>query len=327
MAINILEAARLAANNGEYKKAGVLQTFAQQSMLLSAIPTPTINGNSYSWTREAVLPTVSFRQINEGYTEDVGATEKLTETLKAVGGDLDVDNYHVETGGSQIRTTHEMMKAKSLAQQIGYTLIKGAVIGGGNLSVSNETFDGLQIRYGGGAGGSGGAAVDTSGVNGGQLLANDASGAALSIAKLDEAIQKVDNPTHLLMAKKMRINITSLLRNSASISTGRDEFGRLVQTYNGIPILDADQNGDLAGLAFDEYDGSSDVNTSIYCLDLSESGLHMIQSPAGVSVRDLGEQESKPVWRTRVEWYCGLVDEMPRCVSRLYNITDATAVA
>ena len=48
---------------------------------------------------------------------------------------------------------------------------------------------------------------------------------------------------------------------------------------------------------------------------------------AAVEVRDLGEQDSKPVFRTRVEWYCNVVDIHPRCVARLYDISDATAIA
>lgn len=320
MAVNILEYARLAANNGEFKKAGILMTFAEKSPLLLAIPTPTIQGSAYSWTRESALPSVTFRALNEAYTESTGSTEKLTETLKAIGGDLDVDNYLIETNGAAIRTVHEMMKAKALAQQIGYTLVKGAVITGGGATGDGESFDGLQTRYGGGFGST---AVSTSGANANQLVANNGASDALSLAKLDETIQKVDNPTHLLMAKKMKVNMTTKLRNSASITTDRNVFGQLVTSYNGLPILEADVNGDQAAIGFNE---NNDSTTSIYALSLSEDGLHMIQSPAGIRVTDLGEQDSKPVWRTRVEWYCAMVDEGPRCVARCYNIADLAAV-
>lgn len=320
MAINILEAARLAANGGEFKKAGILKTFADRSPLLAAIPTVSIQGHAYSWLREASLPSVTFRSLGESYTESSGTTEKLTETLKILGGDLDVDNFHVETGGPAIRTTHEMMKATALAQKLGYTLIKGAVITAGGATADSESFEGLQARYGGGFGST---AVSASGPNAAQLVANNGASDALSLAKLDEAILKVENRTHLLMCQKMLVNITTKMRNSASITTSRNEFGQLVTSYNGIPILIADQNGDQAGLGFNE---NNDSTTSIYVLELSEMGLHMIQSPSGIRVTDLGEQDSKPVWRTRVEWYCGLVDEGKRCVSRVYNVADLPAV-
>jgi len=47
----------------------------------------------------------------------------------------------------------------------------------------------------------------------------------------------------------------------------------------------------------------------------------------GVQVRDLGEQNAKAVRRTRVEMYANIADIHPRCVSRLYDITDAVAIA
>lgn len=322
MAINLIEAARLAANNGETKKAGIIYTFAQQSMLLQAIPTVSIAGNSYSWTREAALPTVGTRGVNEAYTESAGSTVTLSEPLKMYGGDLDVDNFIVQTGGSVARTTHEMMKAKALAQAIGYAIVKGSVNTEGGATADSKGLHGLQARYGGGFGGT---AVSTSGPNAGQLVANTGASDALSLAKLDEAIMKVDRPTHLLMPKKMRINIKTLLRGSASLSMTTDEFGGPVDVYNGLPILDADINGDQAGIAFNE--GASSNRCSIYAVSLAADGLHLIQNGGGVSVRDLGEQDSKPVWRTRAEWYIGLVDEFPRCVSRLYQIADSAAVA
>ena len=42
---------------------------------------------------------------------------------------------------------------------------------------------------------------------------------------------------------------------------------------------------------------------------------------------DLGEQNSKPVFRTRVEWYPGMVIEHPRAAARLYGVKDAAIVA
>lgn len=312
MAVNLLEMARLAENGGETKRAGIIMTFAEQSPLLRAISTTSIQGSAYSWVREASLGSVGFRQVGEAYAESTGTTEKLTETLKLIGGDLDVDNFLVETGGAVIRTSQEMMKAKALARQIGYSLIKGDAITSTATAYDRDGLHGLEARTGG---------LNPT-ANSSNILDN--GNAALSVKNLDVAIQAVDNPTHLVMAKKMRVNLTAFLRNSSSITTDRNEFGQLVTSYQGLPILDADVNGDLAALAFNEDGGS---NTSIYVLDLTESGVHMIQSPMGIRVTDLGEQDSKPVWRTRVEWYCGLADEGARGVARLFGITDATATA
>lgn len=320
MAITLPEFARIAANGGETKKAGVLMTFAEQSPLLRAIPIPSITGNAYKWTRESQLPEVGFRAINAPYAESTGSTEEVFESLKDVGGDLDVDNYYVETGGAAIRTTQELMKARALAQRIGFTLVKGSLLTAGGATGDPLAFDGLQARYGAGFGS---GTINTNQRTATQLVENTGASQALSLVRLDEAILRVDRPTHLLMPKKMSINMATLLRNSASISQSKDEYGNLVMAYQGLPILWADINGDQASIGFNE---NNDSSASIYVLNLSEDGLHMIQSQSGVSVRDLGEQDAKPVWRTRVQWLCGLVDEHPRCVARLWHIADLPAV-
>lgn len=322
MAVNLLEQARIAANNGEDKRAGIIMTFAEQSQLLAAIPTVSIMGDAKSWRKEASLGSVAARAVNEGYTESHGETELVAEPLKLYGGDLDVDNFIVSTGGPEARTTQEMMKAKAMARQIGYDLVKGSTTTAGGATANPKSINGLQARYGGGFGGT---AVSTAGPTAGQLLANNGASDALSISRLDRAIMLVDNPTHLLMPKVLTVHMKTFLRSSASMSYTEDAFGRRIDTYNGIPILWADQNGDQASIAFDE--GASSNRASIYVLSLGQDSLSLIQSGGGVRVADLGEQHSKPVWRTRVEWYIGLADMFPRAVARLHQIADIPAVA
>ncbi len=320
-ALTLVEAARLAANNGEDKRAGFLMTFAERSPLLAATPIEQIQGSAMAFTRSASLGSVAFRGVNQTYTPNNGATEELKYSLKAVGGEIDVDTMIVATGGTTARTTHEMMKAAAMAQSIGYHMVKGSLTTQGGATATPYAWDGLQAQYGGGFGST---AVSDTGPNAGQILLNT-GGAGLSIASLDEAIQLVDNPTHLLMPKKQAINITSYLRNSASIQTSRDEFGRIVQTYNGLPILHADINGDTAALAYDENNSTS---TSIYVLSLRPEACHLIEGGGGMSVNDLGMIDSAPVWRTRLEWFLGFVPTMgPRDVARLYGITNVIAIA
>jgi hypothetical protein len=316
MALTLIQSAQLAANNGEFKRAGVLTTFARSSPLLAAMPMVQVAGNSYAWTREVSLGSVGFRAVNGVLAESAGATEQRSVGLKIIGGDLDVDNFLVQSHGPTIRSAHEEMKAALLAQTISHQIIKGRT------SSDVNGFDGLQSRYGGGFGGS--VAVDA-GENAGQIILNNATGAALSIKNLDEAITLVENPTHLLMSRMMKVLLTAYLRNSSSISTSRDEFGRIITSYAGLPILEADQLGITSGLeqlAFNEGTGSASTNTSIYVLSLSDMGLFMATN-GGVTVRDLGELNTKPCFRTRVEMYANLVDAHPRCVARVAHISNA----
>jgi hypothetical protein len=203
------------------------------------------------------------------------------------------------------------MKIKALAQTIGHKMVKG------DSSTDPKEFDGFQKR-----------AVGLQLVDAGATSGGD----ALSLAKLDEAIDRTDSPTHLLMSKAVR----SLL-NTASKSTtlagfitfDKDDFGRRIAMYNDLPILIADGNADLfATLGFDEANpgGGSSVGTSIYVLSLNESGVIGIQS-GEMQVTDLGELEGKPVFRTRVEWYVAQSMRGPRSITRLRGIKAAPVVA
>jgi hypothetical protein len=323
MAVSLYQSALIAQNNGEFKKAGILQTFAQASPLLAAMPLVSVAGNSYAWTREANLGSVGFRAINAALAEGAGSVETRSVALKIIGGDLDVDNFLIQAHGPATRSAHETMKATLLAQTVAYQVIKGSTTAAGGATADANGFDGLQARFGGGFSGS---TVVDGGENADQIIENNGASQALSMMKLDELIQSVDSPTHLLMAKKMKVNMMAFLRNSSAVTMTKDEFGRLVTTYNGLPILEADVLGTSSGLQQLGFNENADSSTSIYCLSLSDMGLHMVQN-GGVQVRDLGEQDSKPVHRTRVEWYCNVVDAHPRCVARLYHIDDRIAVA
>jgi len=322
MAVSLYQSALTAEANGQYKKAGVIKTFVETSPLLAAMPMLPIAGNSFAWTRQVSLGTAGTRAVNGSYSESVGAVEQRSVGLKIIGGDLDVDQFLLATHGPEHRAIQEQAKAALIAQTISWQIIKGSVTAAGGATADANGIDGLQVRYGGGFGST---AVVDGGENAAQIFANSGAGDALSLRDLDTVIQATENPTHLLMAKKMRVNLTAKLRNASSISVTRDEFGRIVTSYQGLPIIDADVLGTVSGLEQLGFNENNDSTTSIYVLSLSDMGLAMVTN-GGVQVRDLGEQNAKAVQRTRVEMYCNLVDMHPRCVSRLYNIADAVAV-
>jgi hypothetical protein len=59
---------------------------------------------------------------------------------------------------------------------------------------------------------------------------------------------------------------------------------------------------------------------------MGDASLQGIQNGV-VDVRDLGELETKPVFRTRVEWYNGIALYKARAVARLQGIKNAAIVA
>jgi len=301
MALTLVEAAKLAANNGETKKAAIIEIFAAESDLLRTMPMLSIQGNSYAYNVEATLPGIAFRGINGSFSESTGIINPQSEALKIAGGDLDVDTALVKTMGASVRGYHEAAKARALAREISYILLEGAA------ATSPTEFDGLKAR------------VPTTGA---QAVENNGASDALSMRKLDEAIDKCDNPTHIIMNKAMLRNIKAFFRaGTNNIEMMEDEFGRPLTSYAGLPILVSDRSGDRAALGFTESS-----KTSIFVVNMGVNTYHGIQN-GGIEIRDLGELQTAPKFRTRVEWMCGQVIEHPRAVSRVWKIADLQAVA
>ena len=309
MALTLLEASKL--NPGDVVRNGVIEMFARSSDLLRVMPFVDIPGGSFHYTQEGRLPGVAFRGVNQAYAESTGIVVPQVEVLRIAGGDLDVDNAIIKMHGEGVRTTHEAMKVKALALYLGKKFIKGD-----SLTDALE-FDGLQNR-----------------ITGSQLVAAGSTngGDALSLIKLDAAIDAVDFPTHLIMSKAMVRRLTQAARNTSVggyITYGLDEFGRRVTMYNDLPILVLDHDDVGARvLDFNEVGpgGSTATATSIYVVNFSEGMIQGLQNGV-MDVRDLGEIDSKPVWRTRVEWLVGLATMHGRAASRLWGISDAAVTA
>jgi hypothetical protein len=307
MALNLVEASKIALGRDEVLKASLMELYARNSEIVAILPFETISGNALSFNREKTLPGAGFRGINEGYTESTGTVERVTESLAIAGGDLDVDKFLIDTAGADQRSIQEALKVKSLSLSLGKTFVKGDVIS------APKSFNGLQVR-----------------LTGNNLLAAGAtsSGDALSLAKLDQLIDNVEDPTHLVMNKAMRRRLTSAARDTAVggfITYTTDIWGRQVTKYNDLPIicLDKDEtNSDI--LPFTEVcpGGGSNLGVSVYCLSVGSDGVVGLQN-GDMNVRDLGELEAKPVFRTRIEWYVTLALMRPRCATRLWGVKDA----
>lgn len=308
MALTLLEAAKL--NPGEVIRNAVIEMYAGSSDILATLPFENIQGNALSYNRESSLPGVGFRGVNEAYTPSTGVLNPITERLVIAGGELDVDKFIIKTMGENQRSVQEQMKVRSLSLAWTRKFIKG------DTASDVREFDGLQTR-----------------VTGNQVLSagSTANGAALSLAKLDEAIDQTLDPTHLIMSKAMARKFSAAARSTSVggyVTWDKNELGQRVLAYNDLPILTVDlDNTSTAILGFTEAAASgTDTATSIYVVSMTANGLQGIQN--GIpDVTDLGELETTPAFRTRVEWYNGIAIYNGRAVTRLKHIGDKAIVA
>lgn len=311
-AMTLIEAAKAAALQGDTVKAAVITMYAERSDILAAMSVEGIMGGAVKFTQEGDLPTTAFRAINEAFTANNGTLNPQTEALFAAGGDLDVDMFILQTQGENVRGQHVGMKSKALAVGVTNQIITGST------TTDARGFNGFQVR-----------------ATGGQLIDNGttAGGAALSLKKLDETIDSVDGPTHLIMNRTMRRKFQAASRASTSgvgsnIMLTTDPFGKPQLSYAGLPILVGyPQNKNTRILPFTEAATSGgSTATSIYCANLGADAVRLITN-GGIDVRDLGELETTPAKRTRVTWNVGLMVPSEFHLARLYHIGDLDIAA
>lgn len=308
MALTLVEAAKL--ETGDAVRSAIIELYAGSSSILANLPFENIAGNALKYNREGALPGVGFRGVNEAYTPSTGILNPITESLVIAGGDLDVDKFIVDTMGANQRSTHEAMKVRALGLAWTAKFIKG------DTASDPREFDGLQVR-----------------VTGNQKIVagSTANGSALSLAKLDEAIDQTLNATHLIMNKAMARRLSAAARLTTVggyVTYTQDAFGRRVMNYNDLPILTVDlDNAGTSILPFTEAASSGTATaTSIYVVAMGADGVTGLQN-GGMDVRDLGELQTSPVYRTRVEWYNGIAVFNGRAATRLWSIGDLAVVA
>jgi hypothetical protein len=315
-ALTLIEASKLYAQRGEDFRAAIVEMFASSNPIMMNMPFETIQGTALAFSREASLPGIAFRGVNESFTPSAGVVQNLTEALCLGGGAVDVDRFIVENLGESARATHERMKIKALTQDFMRAFFKG------DSSSNNKEFDGLQKR-----------------LTGNQVISNKraaspAGGEVLSLAKLDEAIDAVYNPTHILMNKALKRRLKAAARAtgvSGTINFDVNEMGAEIMFYNGLPVVAIeDANGGDTILPFSEAAsdaGGSSVNTSIYIVSFGPMMLTGIQGAAQLVPTDIGKLESGAAYRTLVDWDVSFVLWHGRAAARLRDIIDGACVA
>lgn len=298
MAVTLAQAA-LASEN--MLQRGVLKTFTVSSPVLDRIPLLDINGNAYAYNAEATLPGVEFRAVNAAYTESTGTIAQTTVALVILGGDADVDRFIVQTRGNvnDQRGIQTEMKSKSLAFKWQDTFING------DTAVDANSFDGLKKLLTG-------TQVIAAGTNGLAVVGADDNARQTFLDQLDSLMAAVPGgPDALYMNASILGKVRSSIRRLTIGTTDKDDIGRLVDFYNGVPMYDIGTKADGTNIIPQtEVQGTSGATaSSIYAVKFSgnesANGVAALNN-GGIDVRDLGEQDTKPVLRTRIEWYTGL---------------------
>lgn len=266
----------------------VIDMFRRSSLLLDRLTfdnaiSPGTGGSTlaYGYIQLKTPSTAAVRAINSEYTAGEAKREKKTTNAIIMGGSFQVDRVLQNTSGAVDELAFQAeQKIKATANYFHNCVINGTSAATGTGYVVN-TFDGLAKLL------SGTSNEFTSGVDITTSAAMDANANAF-LDEMDGLLAAIDGtPSMLLMNTAMLIKARSIARRAGYYERTKDDFGRFVETYGGIPMVDLGKyyNGtasvDVVGTS--AASSTAAGTTAIYAVSLGLDGFHGI-SPTGTGV-------------------------------------------
>lgn len=303
MAVTLAQAA---AVEPDPVRRGAIETMHAVSNVFDRLPIESIQGNAYSYDTEGALPGTGFRSVNEAYVESTGVINMDTESLVILGGDADVDRFLEKTFGAS--------RGSLMAQQVKMKLTSshGTFVDAmfnGDANVDPKSFEGLRKR-----------------LIGKQVLDSEHGyGSELFLDDLDLLFAQVQGgaPDVVYCPQEIIARLKSLGRKVGGAEyinseiTGKREF-----TWNGVPFIDPGEHwSGRRILGFDTTVGS-DLYAIKFANSFNDVGVMGI-SNGGLQAYNLGELQEKPAYRTRIEFYCGLVVQGGKAAARLRGVKAA----
>lgn len=198
-----------------------------------------------------------------------------------MGGSFEVDRVLQNTSGAVDELAFQaQQKIKATSNYFHNLVINGTSAASGAGFVTN-TFDGLRKLL---TGTSNALTTDIDLSSAAKLDSNSNA----FIDQLDQLVHAIDGETSmLLMNDDMLLKVRAAARRAGYYERTKDDFGRVVETFAGIPLMDAGKyyNGtnsvDVIGTSAATQ--SANGTTSIYAVSIGLDGFHGI-SPTGNSV-------------------------------------------
>lgn len=263
----------------------VVDMFRRSSLLLDRLTfddsiSPGTGGSTlaYGYVQLSTPSTAGVRAINSEYTANEAKREKKTTNAIVMGGSFKIDRVIQNTSGAIDELSFQAeQKIKATANEFHNLAINGTSAASGAGYVTG-TFDGLRKLL------AGTSSVITSEV-GLTSSAEVTSNYAAFLDELDAFLSVLDGkPDMLMMNSKMLNRIRACARRSGYYERSKDDFGRVVETYNGIALLDAGKyyNGtnSVDVVATSAPTSSAFGKTDIFAVCLGLDAFHGI-SPLG----------------------------------------------
>lgn len=263
----------------------VIDTFRRSSLLLDSLIfddaiSPGTGGSTltYGYVQLLTPSTAAVRQLNNEYVAGEAKRVKRTTNAIIMGGAFELDRVVIGTAGAVDELAFQMeQKVKATANYFTNLVINGTSASSGAGYVTN-TFDGLKKLL---------SSTDTEFTSESDLSSSAAvtSNYNVFLDELDEFISALDGkPTMLLMNEKMLSKVRAAARRAGYYTRSEDAFGRKVEYYDGIALMDAGKyyNGSATVDIIPTSDPTSllEGTTDIYAVNIALDGFHGV-SPTG----------------------------------------------
>ena len=245
----------------------VIDTFQRSSLLMDRMPydnavSPGTGGSTlvYGYTQLKTPATAGTRALNAEYTANEAKRKKLTAELAIMGGSFNVDRVLQNTSGAIDELDFQLQqKIKATANEFHYNVING---------VKGTSFDGLKTLL------TGASTNIDSNINISTAALMDSNAQAF-LDEVDNFLSLIDGASILMMNTSMLTKFRGIARRAGYYERTKNDAGRVIETYNGIPMVDLGKyfNGSAS---VDCIETSSNGFTSIYAASLGMDGFHGI---------------------------------------------------
>ena len=284
----------------------VIDEFRRSSLLMDMLVfdnavSPGTGGSTmtYGYIQLKTPSQAAKREINGEYVAGEAKRQEKTAKIAIMGGSFQVDRVLAGTSGAVDEMAFQMkQKIQATAN-----LFSNAVING---RTGSEGFDGLkQLLNEASTKVTSKVDVSTS-----ELLDKNYNSL---LDEIDEFLTTLDGkPSALLMNDKMLSRLRSAARRAGYYSRMEDAFGRPVEMYNGIPLIDAGKfyNGSVTKDVIETTDNSEATGkTDIYAVCIGLDGFHGISPTGNKIIQQFLPDMSQPgaVKKGEVELLAGVV--------------------
>lgn len=258
----------------------VVDEFRRSSQLLDMMTfdnavSPGTGGSTltYGYQKLKTPSVAGARKINAEYTAGEAVREKKTADCEIMGGEFQLDRVIIGTAGAVDELQFQVdQKIKATSNYFHYQVINADTDNG------NE-FDGLKKLL---AGSTTEITADIDLTTTDNMDKNYNS-ALDAITEFIGALS--DKPTALLMNSKMLTKVKNIARRAGYYSRTEDSFGRTVDNWDNIPLIDMKQYWDgskSVDCVATEEDGSSAIYAVVIAQDgfcgFSPTGSKVVQS-------------------------------------------------